>query len=81
MVNGLYIKSKTNISVSTTGIAGPDGGSKNNPVGTVFFTIGLKNKKNIMYKTFHKKFKNTDRKSIQQKSALFAIDQTLKIIN
>ena len=41
----------------------------------------MKEKYIKFYKTFHKKFKNTDRKSIQQKSALFAIDQTLKIIN
>tara|TARA_Y100001970_G_C14205171_1_gene843534 strand:- start:1441 stop:1929 length:489 start_codon:yes stop_codon:yes gene_type:complete len=81
MAKSLYKKTKTSIVISITGVAGPDGGTKNNPVGTVFFTIGFENKKNVSYKTFHKKFKNTDRKSIQQKSALFAIDQTLKIIN
>ena len=81
MAKSLYKKTKTNIVISITGVAGPDGGTKNNPVGTVFFTIGLKNKKNILYKTFYKKFKNTGRRNIQQKSALFAIDQILKVIN
>ena len=81
MAKSLYKKTKTNIVLSITGVAGPDGGTKNNPVGTVFFTIGLKNKKNITYKTFHKKFKDIGRKSIQQKSALFAIDQILKTIS
>ena len=81
MAKSLYKKTKTNIVFSITGVAGPDGGTKNNPVGTVFFTIGLKNKKNIVYKTFHKKFKNTGRKSIQQKSVLFSIDKILKIIS
>tara|TARA_Y100000748_G_scaffold30724_1_gene22691 strand:+ start:916 stop:1404 length:489 start_codon:yes stop_codon:yes gene_type:complete len=81
MAKSLYKKTKTNIVLSITGVAGPDGGTKNNPVGTVFFTIGLKKKKNIVYKTFHKKFKDTGRKSIQQKSVLFAIDKILKTIN
>jgi len=81
MAKSLFKKTKTNIVLSITGVAGPDGGTKNNPVGTVFFTIGLKNKKNITYKTFHKKFKDIGRKSIQQKSALFAIDQILKTIS
>ena len=80
MAKSLYKKTKTNIVLSITGVAGPDGGTKNNPVGTVFLTIGLKNKKSIVYKTLHKKFKNTGRKRIQQKSALFAIEQILKTI-
>ena len=81
MAKSLFKKTKTNIVLSITGVAGPDGGTKNNPVGTVFFTIGLKNKGKIAYKTFHKKFKNTGRKDIQQKSVLFAIDQILKTIS
>ena len=81
MAKSLYKKSKTNIVISITGVAGPDGGTKSNPVGTVFFTIGLKNMKNVSYKTFHKKFKNTGRRSIQQKSVLFAIDKILKTIS
>ena len=81
MARSLFKKTKTNIVLSITGIAGPDGGTKSNPVGSVFFTIGLKNKKNIVYKTFHKKFKNSGRKNIQQKSVLFAIDQILKTIS
>ena len=81
MAKSLYNKTKTNIVLSITGVAGPDGGTKDSPVGTVFFTIGLKNKKSIKYKTFHKKFKNTGRRIIQQKSALFAIDLILRTIS
>ena len=81
MAKSLYKKTKTNIVLSITGVAGPDGGTKKNPVGTVFFTIGLKNKQKVLYKTFLKKFKNIGRRNIQQKSVLFALDQIIKIIS
>ena len=45
MVKNLSKISKTNISLSITGIAGPKGGSKKKPVGLVF--IGIKFKKKI----------------------------------
>ena len=81
MAKLLFKKTKTNIVLSITGVAGPDGGTKSNPVGTVFFTIGFKNMKNISYKTFHKRFKNKGRIDIQKKSVKFAIDQILKILS
>ena len=81
MAKCLYNKTKTDIVVSITGVAGPDGGTKSRPVGTVFFTVGSKKKKRMVYKTYHKKFNNLGRKKIQEKSAMFAIDQILKVLN
>ena len=72
MVIGLISKTKTDIAVSITGVAGPDGGTKKNPVGTVYFGIAFKNKKNT--KTYKKYFSKKNRKSIQLDSAKFAID-------
>ncbi len=49
MINGLYKNEKTRICISTTGIAGPNGGTKSKPVGLVY--IGIKfNKKKYIFK-------------------------------
>ena len=81
MAELLFKKTKSDILVSITGVAGPGGGTKKNPVGTVYFTFGFKIKKKILYETICKKFKNDGRLNIQKKSALFAINQILKKIN
>ena len=80
MAKSLYKKTQTNIVLSITGVAGPDGGTKKTPVGTVFFTIGNKKNDEMMYKTFKKKFRNDGRKLIQRKSANFAIEQIIKAL-
>ena len=66
MIEGLYKKNKTKICISTTGIAGPSGSTKNKPVGLIYIGIRM-NKKNIVIK---KKFKGT-RIQIQKKCVNF----------
>lgn len=44
MAKGLYKLTKSDICVSTTGIAGPTGGTKEKPVGLMFSTIYSKDK-------------------------------------
>ena len=63
MIDGLYKNEKTQICVSTTGVAGPNGGTKEKPVGLVYVGIKIKKKKYI----FKKIYKGT-RLQIQNKT-------------
>ena len=62
MVKNLNKISKTNISISITGVAGPKGGTKQKPVGLVF--IGIKKGNKTLVKKYL--FKNKKRSSIQR---------------
>ena len=75
MIEGLYKKNKTKICISTTGIAGPSGSTKNKPVGLIYIGIRI-NKKNIVIK---KNFKGT-RIQIQKKCVNFILKYLDKLI-
>jgi len=72
MVINLNKISKTSISISITGIAGPSGGTKKKPVGLVF--VGIKNRNKISVKKYL--FKNKGRTFIQKA----AVNKSLRLI-
>ena len=76
MVNNLNKISKTNISVSVTGIAGPRGGSKKKPVGLVF--IGIKKGNKTLVRKYL--FKNKKRSAIQRAAASKSLNLILSFL-
>ena len=73
MCNNLLKISKTNIAISVTGIAGPDGGTKKKPIGLVYVGICSKNKSEIKKFNFGKKL---SRINIQNQT----LKKTIKLI-
>tara|TARA_B100001079_G_scaffold128560_1_gene110270 strand:+ start:802 stop:1275 length:474 start_codon:yes stop_codon:yes gene_type:complete len=73
MVKNLHKITKTNISVSITGVAGPKGGSKQKPVGLVY--IGIKKGNKTLVKKYL--FKNKKRNTIQRATVNKALNLIL----
>jgi len=73
MVSNLKKISKSDISVSVTGIAGPKGGTKKKPVGLVY--IGIKKGRKVLIKK--NLFKEKKRNEIQK----FTVKKVFELIN
>ncbi len=73
MAHGARDALKADVAVSTTGIAGPTGGSDEKPVGTVCFGIYAKNKGSVWSKTFTEHF-HGDRDEVRLQAVAFALN-------
>ena len=71
-----YSNSDNFISVSSTGLAGPEGGSISKPVGTTFFSFNF----NGSIETIKKKFNNLNRTEIRKRSVELMTSEALRII-
>ncbi len=75
MALGAIHNSKGNMSISITGLAGPTGGTKIKPIGTIFFSIAQN--KNIILE--HQAEFKGNRLTIRKKALLFALNQLLML--
>ncbi|WP_066507476.1 competence/damage-inducible protein A [Abyssisolibacter fermentans] len=75
MARGLYNKCDIDIAVSVTGIAGPTGGSKEKPVGLVYFGVVFKDKEYTVKRVFL-----GDRHKVQNKTANTVFDLVRKLL-
>jgi len=74
MSEGALSVSYADYAISISGVAGPTGGTKDKPVGTVFISARSKT-----YQTVEKFSLNGDRNYIQAKSVLYAIKMLLSV--
>lgn len=75
MAAGALKKSQAQISVAITGIAGPDGGTDDKPVGTVWFAWADKDDVQTKRSCFQ-----GDRQSIREQAVAVALDGLLKLV-
>ena len=76
MIKNLSKISKTNITVSITGIAGPSGGTKQKPVGLIY--VGIKRANKVKVNRYL--FKNKGRLYIQKAAVNKSLDLILSFI-
>lgn len=76
MLAGLLRQDHIDIGVAISGVAGPEGGSSEKPVGTVWFAFGIK--KHTAHT--HLKLFSGDRQAIREQACVFAIQQLTEIL-
>jgi len=76
MARGIQQQSKADIGISTTGISGPTGGTKDKPVGLVY--IGIATTKDVVVKQYHF---TGDRLSNKQSTVDAALQLLLEILS
>lgn len=80
MCNNLLKISKTNIAISVTGIAGPDGGTKKKPIGLVYVGICSKNKFEIKKFNFGKKLSRINIQNLTLKKTIILIENHINTL-
>lgn len=76
MVNGIAKVSGTNIAISTTGIAGPGGGSIGKPVGLVYIGVYLNGETVIRKFNF-----NGDRDEVRKETTINALNMLIDLLS
>jgi len=74
MSEGVLNVSDADYSIAVSGVAGPDGGSEEKPVGTVYICVRTKEKTKVEHLRLY-----GDRNYIQEQSALYAIKMLISI--
>ncbi len=77
MAMGAINHSDADITLSITGIAGPSGGTKNKPVGTVWFGLGVRNG----HCECRKMHFSSGRQSIRHEAVMFALAWALEFVS
>lgn len=76
MADGARNTARTDLAVSITGIAGPDGGTERKPVGLVFFAVATKDGTDVQ----EKRFGDIGRDAIRKASVETALEMVLETL-
>lgn len=76
MADGALHLSGADISVAVSGVAGPDGGSEEKPVGTVWFAWAVRDHGKVRTETSHQHF-HGDRDLVRELTVVYAIQGVL----
>jgi nicotinamide-nucleotide amidase len=77
MAAGALARSHAGIALAVTGIAGPDGGSEEKPVGLVWFGLALTGKPAIAEK---RQFENRGRDFVRRETVRYALEMGLRAL-
>ena len=80
MAEGVRRLSSADIGVAVTGIAGPDGGTKDKPVGLVYLAVTTKSDTKVTRLMLSRSRKD-ERASIRERTAMYALFECLKVVN
>lgn len=75
MAAGAAKQANAEVAIAVSGIAGPDGGTPDKPVGTVCFGFFIKGQKSSQKQQI-----NGDRQTVRIKAIEFALSQTLQLL-
>lgn len=78
MVEGALSESPADIAVAVTGIAGPDGGSAEKPVGLVHIAVGRRNGARLHEE---KRFGDIGRHEVQAQTVIAALDLMKRVLD
>jgi nicotinamide-nucleotide amidase len=76
MARGARDRFDSDLAASITGIAGPDGGSEEKPVGTVFFALAERGGR----ETAKKRLYGGDRATVRRASAMFSLEMIRRFV-
>jgi nicotinamide-nucleotide amidase len=74
MAQGVLDKTRADVAVAITGIAGPDGGSERKPIGTVVFAVARRNEDPEKVSADTRAFGDLGRGGVRLQAALCALD-------
>ncbi|MEX0447587.1 nicotinamide-nucleotide amidase [Xenorhabdus sp. SGI246] len=79
MASGALEAAKADFAISVSGVAGPDGGSEEKPIGTVYFGFAVRDGENIYTKSYRRLFTG-DRYAVRLQSVIFSLKTLLEEI-